>query len=210
VDRWAAATAALAAADPSLAGVIAAVGPCTLSRPRLPGGAFAALVRSICYQQLAGVAAASIHARVVALFAGRPTPEAVAAIRAEALAGAGLSGAKLASIKDLAAKVLDGTVPVQGWHRWDDEEIVERLTTVRGIGPWTAHMFLIFYLNRPDVWPVGDYGVRAGYAWMHGLAALPTVGELQALGDAYRPYRSIAAWYCWRAVERARRGESAG
>jgi DNA-3-methyladenine glycosylase II len=113
----------------------------------------------------------------------------------------GLSAAKVASIKDLAAKALDGTVRLNGWSRLTDEQIVERLSRVRGIGPWTAQMFLIFQLNRPDVWPTGDLGVRAGYSRMHGLDALPEPAELARLGDAYRPFRTIAAWYCWRVVD---------
>jgi DNA-3-methyladenine glycosylase II len=113
----------------------------------------------------------------------------------------GLSAAKVASIKDLAVKALDGSVRLDGWSRLSDGEIVERLVKVRGIGPWTAEMFLIFQLNRPDVWPVGDLGVRTGYGRVHGLAAAPTPTELAVLGDVYRPYRTIAAWYCWRAVD---------
>jgi DNA-3-methyladenine glycosylase II len=201
MNRWAEADAALAAADPALAAVIAAHGPCALARRTTAGGSFGALARSICYQQLAGRAAAAIHGRFVALYEGRPTPEAVAATPDEVLRAAGLSANKTASIKDLAAKALDGTVRLDGWSRQSDEEIVERLTKVRGIGPWTAHMFLIFQLNRPDVWPTGDFGVRAGYSRMHGLAELPSPAELALLGDVYRPYRTVAAWYCWRVMD---------
>ena len=199
-DRWAAAGAHIAAADPALAAVMARHGPCTLA-PRRGMSAFAALARAICYQQLAGAAAAAIHGRFAALYGGRPTPDAVAATPEVALRGAGLSAAKTAAIQDLAAKVLDGTVPQSGWGRLGDDAIVDRLTTVRGIGPWTAEMFLIFQLARPDVWPTGDLGVRVGYGRIHGLGAAPTPGELARLGDAYRPYRTLAAWYCWRAVD---------
>jgi DNA-3-methyladenine glycosylase II len=201
IDRWADACAALAAADPVLGAAMADHGPCTLARRRTPGGAFAALARSVCYQQLAGAAAGAIHGRFAALYAGRPTPAAVAATPEEDLRAVGLSAAKVASIKDLAAKALDGTVRLQGWSRLGDDEIVERLTRVRGIGPWTAQMFLMFELNRPDVWPTGDLGVRAGYARIHGLATPPSAAELEALGDVYRPFRTVAAWYCWRAVD---------
>lgn len=200
-DRWAGACAALAAADPHLAAVIAADGPCRLRRGRVAGGAFGALAQSICFQQLAGAAAAAIHGRFAALFDGRPTPAAVVATPDEVLRSVGLSASKVASIKDLAAKSLDGTVRLGGWARMPDEEIVDRLVKVRGIGPWTAQMFLIFQLNRPDVWPTGDLGVRVGYGRMHGLAEPPTPPELAAAGEIYRPYRSIAAWYCWRVLD---------
>jgi DNA-3-methyladenine glycosylase II len=201
VDRWAEATAALSAADPALAGVIATHGPCTLVRRRTAGGAFGALARSICYQQLAGAAASAIHGRFLALYGGRPTPAAVAATPEPVMRSVGLSAAKVASIKDLAAKALDGTVRLNGWRRLTDDQIVERLSRVRGIGPWTAQMFLIFQLNRPDVWPTGDLGVRAGYSRMHGLTELPAPAELDRLGDVYRPFRTITAWYCWRVVD---------
>lgn len=197
------ATLHVAAADPAMAALIEQVGPCTLTPRRFAGGHFAALARSILYQQLAGKAAAAIHARFLALFErGRPTPEAVLALPDEVLRGAGLSNAKATSIKDLAAKVLDGTVRLDRVTRLSDEAIVERLTQVRGIGRWTVEMFLMFQLGRPDVWPVGDYGVRKGWAIIHGRPdTLPTPSELAAAGEAYRPHRTVAAWYCWRAVE---------
>jgi 3-methyladenine DNA glycosylase/8-oxoguanine DNA glycosylase len=201
LDRWSDASAALAAADPAMAAAIATIGPCRLVRGRTPGGAFGALARSICFQQLAGAAASAIHGRFAALYDGRPTPAAVAATPEDVLRSVGLSSAKVASIKDLAAKSLDGTVRLEGWGRMDDDEIVDRLVKVRGIGPWTAQMFLIFTLNRPDVWPTGDFGVRAGYGRMHGLAEAPTPAALAAAGEIYRPYRSIAAWYCWRVLD---------
>ncbi len=199
--RWAAATAALAERDAAMAELVERVGPCTLVRRRHPGGYFAALARAVVYQQLAGRAAAAIHARFVALFGGRPRAEAVLAAPDEALRGAGLSSAKVASIKDLAAKVVEGSVRLGGLSRLPDEEVVRRLSEVRGIGRWTAEMFLIFQLNRPDVWPVGDLGVRNGFARVHGLPALPSPAELTALGERYRPHRTVAAWYCWRAVD---------
>lgn len=198
--RWADACAALAAADPAMAAAIDRTGPCPLVRRRVGGGAFGALCRAICYQQLAGAAASAIHGRFAALYGGRPTPAAVVATPDEKMRAVGLSTAKVASIKDLAAKVLDGSVRLEGWDRSSEDEIIERLSSVRGIGPWTAQMFLIFQLNRPDVWPTGDLGVRVGYGRIHGLPAPPSPAELAVLGDVYRPYRSIAAWYCWRAV----------
>jgi DNA-3-methyladenine glycosylase II len=200
-DRWADATPALSSADPMLATVIARHGPCGLVRRRTPGGAFGALVRAIVYQQLAGAAAAAIHRRFAALYGGVPTAEAVDATPEEVLAAAGLSRAKVAAIKDLAAKVAAGHLRLDRLSRLGDDEIVEKLTTVRGIGPWTAQMFLIFHLNRPDVWPTGDLGVGAGYARIHNLPAPPTPRELQALGDIYRPFRTVAAWYCWRVLD---------
>jgi DNA-3-methyladenine glycosylase II len=188
---------ALGGRDPALDSVIAASG-----KPRLPrshGSHFEALVESVTHQQLAGKAARTIHGRLVALVDGEVTPERILALSPEQLRGAGLSGNKAASIVDLAAKVLDGTADLSG-RRLSDEEIVTRLTMVRGIGPWTAEMFLIFQLRRPDVWPTGDFGVRRGYGLMHAVA-MPTARELEPLGDPYRPYRSVAAWYCWRACD---------
>ncbi|MDQ6920719.1 MAG: DNA-3-methyladenine glycosylase 2 family protein [Candidatus Dormibacteraeota bacterium] len=196
-DELAAAAVELARRDPAMGRLIKVLGPPAL-RPPLEGY-FAALVRSITFQQLAGRAAAAIHGRFVANFDGALRPEAVLALPEEAFRKAGLSAAKTASIRDLAARALDGTVPLEGLEAYSDEEIVQRLSAVRGIGRWTAEMFLIFQLRRPDVWPVDDFAVRKGYAILHGLAVLPKPRELAALGDLYRPYRSAAAWYCWRA-----------
>jgi DNA-3-methyladenine glycosylase II len=201
-ERLAAADAALAAADPVMARLVERFGPVTLPARRVAGGHFAALARSIVYQQLAGRAAAAIHGRFAALFEdGTPTPEAVVAMPDDVLRSAGLSGSKAASIRDLAERVADGRLRLDDLPRRDDEQVIERLVTVRGIGRWTAEMFLIFTLGRLDVWPVDDYGVRTGFARAHGLAELPTPKELAVLGEIYRPWRSVAAWYCWRAVE---------
>ena len=199
--RWAAATAFVAEQDAAMAEVVERVGPCTLVRRRHPGGYFAALARAVVYQQLAGRAAAAIHARFVAIFDGRPRAEAVLSAPDEELRGAGLSAAKVATIKDLAAKVVDGSMRLGGLGRLPDDEIVRRLCEVRGIGRWTAEMFLVFQLNRPDVWPVGDFGVRSGFARVHGLRELPSPAELGVLGERFRPYRTVAAWYCWRAMD---------
>jgi len=196
------ASAELAQLDAAFAAVVERVGPCDLRRGRSRQAHFAELARMICYQQLAGRAAAAIHGRFVALFEdGPPTPEAVLALRPAALRSAGLSGAKAASIRDLAEKVVAGEVKLDRLGRLPDEEIVRELTLVRGIGRWTAEMFLMFQLGRLDVWPVDDYGVRKGYAAIFGHADLPTAKELVALGDPFRPYRSVAAWYCWRAAD---------
>jgi DNA-3-methyladenine glycosylase II len=172
--------------------------------PRPDSDHFAALAESILYQQLAGAAAAAIHRRFVALFDGDPTPGGVLGLHPRTLRAAGLSGSKVASIRDLAAKVTDGTVPLRYIGRRSDEEIIDRLTVVRGIGRWTAEMFLMFQLRRLDVWPVGDYGVRVGYALAYGLRKLPTPKRLEREGERFRPYRTVAAWYCWRAVHEHR------
>ena len=206
----AAATAELAARDPVIAGLVEAAGPASLRRRgRERRDHFGALARSIAYQQLAGKAAAAIHGRFEALFDGHPTAEAVLAMPEQSLRAAGLSGSKTASILDLAAKVESGVVPLDGIQRLTDEDIIERLIVVRGIGRWTAEMFLIFQLGRLDVWPVDDFGVRAGYAAAYALNEAPTPKALVPLGDAFRPYRSIAAWYFWRAIELARESQRA-
>jgi 3-methyladenine DNA glycosylase/8-oxoguanine DNA glycosylase len=158
-------------------------------------------MRAIVFQQLAGRAATAIHGRVLATIDGDLSPAALLAVPEERLKGAGLSNAKLASLRDLAARVVSGEVPLDGLDDLGDDEIVERLSAVRGIGRWTAEMFLMFQLRRPDVWPVDDLGVRKGYATIHRLPAPPKPRELQALGDVYRPYRTVAAWYCWRTAD---------
>ena len=164
---------------------------------------FAALVRSIMYQQLAGAAAATIHGRFLKLFADGLSPTAVLALPDGAMRSAGVSGSKQAAITDLARKVGDGSVPLGDFDSQSDDELVARLIQVRGIGRWTAEMFLMFQLRRLDVWPVDDYGVRKGWALAHKLAEPPAPRVLQGEGDRFRPYRSVAAWYCWRAVDTA-------
>ena len=187
-------------ADPAFASVVAAAGPFA---PRPPSGdAFNALVRAITFQQLAGRAATAIHGRLLALFAGAaPTPAAVLDTPVDTLRACGLSGAKTAAILDLAAKCADGTVPLAELDRLTDADVVARLSAVRGVGRWTAEMFLLFDLRRPDVWPVGDFAVRKGWALIHGLADMPAPRELDAAGEVLRPHRSAAAWYCWRALD---------
>jgi DNA-3-methyladenine glycosylase II len=194
------ATAEIASRDPVMAALIERAGPMKLRPPRDPDH-FVDLAETIVYQQLAGRAAAAIWSRVAALFDGAITPEAVLTTPEEALRAAGLSRSKAASIRDLAAKVADGTVPLDGIAHRPDARIVERLTAVRGIGRWTAEMFLVFTLRRLDVWPVDDYGVRKGWALAYELPTLPTPRELQEEGERFRPYRTVAAWYCWRAVD---------
>ncbi len=192
---------AVCAADKKLARFIARCGPYALEPSKL-SSPFAALVRSIVYQQLHGKAAASILARVVALFPGKfPTPQQVLDVPEEALRGAGLSRNKMLAVRDLAAKTLDGTVPTLArLRRMSDDEIVERLTEVRGIGRWTVEMMLMFRLGRPDVLPATDYGVRKGFGRVHG-SDMPAPKELLAYGERWRPYRSVASWYLWRIAD---------
>jgi DNA-3-methyladenine glycosylase II len=200
VRSWPAAAAILAERDPVLRRLVAQAGP-----PRVRPAAeshFAALVRAVVYQQLAGAAAAAIHGRLIAALGGEVAPEPLRALPAETLRSVGLSGAKAASVRDLADKVLDGTVVLdpRGLRAESDAEVVARLSAVRGIGKWTAEMFLMFQLRRLDVWPTGDLGVRKGFGLAWGIPT-PTARELDPLGEPYRPYRSVVAWYCWRAAE---------
>ena len=197
----------LSASDPRLAALIARsrryeIKPAVSIRP------FDALAESIAYQQLSGKAAATIFGRVRALYPKGKwlDPEKLLATPDERLRAAGLSRAKTAALKDLAAKTIDGTVPSgRALIRMSDDEIVARLTTVRGIGRWTVEMLLLFDLGRPDVWPVDDYGVRKGFAKTFGKRKLPTPKQLMKLGEKWRPYRSVAAWYFWRALDTANR-----
>ena len=182
-----------------MAALIKRTGPVDL-RDASPDG-FGALVRSIMYQQLAGAAATAILGRFMNLFEKGLDPAAVLALPAGAMRSAGVSGPKEAAITDLARKVADGTVPLGDVDSLSDDDLKARLVQVRGIGPWTAEMFLIFQLRRLDVWPVDDYGVRKGWTVTHRKRELITSRALEAEGEIFRPYRSIAAWYCWRAAE---------
>ena len=189
--------------DPRLAALIAKVGPFPIKPGRLVRP-FDALAESIAYQQLSGKAAATIFGRVRALYPRRKwfSPQLVLATPDEQFRAAGLSRSKTAAIKDLAAKTLDGTVPTRReLVRMTDEEIIERLTKVRGIGRWTVEMLLLFELGRLDVWPVADYGVQKGFAKTFGRRKLPTPKQFQKIGQKWRPYRSVAAWYFWRALD---------
>jgi 3-methyladenine DNA glycosylase/8-oxoguanine DNA glycosylase len=200
----AAATREAAGRDPVLAHLVALVGPID-HRPGDGDGHFGALVRSIVFQQLAGSAARAIHGRVRATVPGALTPAALQAVPDETLRAAGLSANKLAALRDLSAKVLDGTVDLDRAGQ-PDEEVIAGLITVRGIGRWTAEMYLMFELRRLDVWPVDDLGVRQGYGVAWRLDPPPTAKELAPLGDRFRPYRSIVARYCWEAVALFRGG----
>jgi DNA-3-methyladenine glycosylase II len=192
----------LARRDPVLAALVERHRPMRIG-PRTPvTDRFEAIARSIVYQQLAGRAASTIWARTRALVDGPGfTPEAVLALDDARLRGAGLSAAKAAAVRDLALKSSTGVVRLASLGRRTDEDVVAELCQVRGVGPWTAHMFLLFHLHRLDVWPTGDLGVRNGYRRAWGLPELPTSQELAELGEPFRPYRSVVAWYCWRAVD---------
>lgn len=192
--------------DPVLCRLIQRVGPCRLraDRQREP---FAALVRSVTFQQLNGTAAETIFNRFLALFGHDvfPSPEQILAMPIEKMRSAGLSGAKTAAIRDIATKAHEGVVPTRaGATKLSDAELVERLTTIRGVGPWTVEMLLIFTLGRKDVFPVTDFGVRKGFAIAHGLQEMPKPRELLPHGERWRPYRSIASWYLWRAADAAK------
>jgi DNA-3-methyladenine glycosylase II len=189
--------------DKTLAKLILRVGPCTLI-PKSGRSPFESLVRSVVYQQLNGTAAGTILSRVKALYPGRrfPKPEDLLGTPDERLRAAGLSRAKTASVKDIAEKTLGGVVPnSRAIARMSNEEILERLTSLRGVGPWTVEMLLIFTLGRPDVLPVTDYGVRKGFALTYRRKELPEPKELLAFGERWKPHRTTAAWYFWRALE---------
>jgi 3-methyladenine DNA glycosylase/8-oxoguanine DNA glycosylase len=193
----------LAAADPIIAGLMARAGNFTM-RPEPTQSLFAALLRSIVYQQLTGKAAATILGRVQRTCSPRefPRPRDILQTPPERLREAGLSTAKTAAVRDLATKTLDGTVPpLARIRRMEDEEIIERLTAVRGIGRWTVEMLLMFRLGRPDVLPLSDLGIRKGFALTFGKRKLPEPAVLLRRGERWRPYRSVASWYLWRAVE---------
>jgi DNA-3-methyladenine glycosylase II len=203
----------LRARDPKLGALIDRVGPFTLRLDGLPSP-FATLLEAILYQQLHGKAAATIHRRVREYYGGDPSPKALLDTPDEVLRAAGVSGNKAKAMKDLAAKTIDGTVPSHAAIvKMSDADIVERLTEVRGIGPWTVEMLLIFRLGRPDVLPVTDYGVRKGFALTfmrvpktRPIAAedLPKADVVFKRGQKWKPFRSVASWYMWRACDLAK------
>jgi len=213
------AVAHLRSRDVKLAALIDRVGPFTMM---LDGSAspFESLFESILYQQLHGKAAATIHRRVCDYFGCNPTPAHIVAVPHEVLRSAGVSGNKIKAMKDLAAKTIDGTVPSHAAiNKMSDADIVERLTEVRGIGPWTVEMLLIFRMGRPDVLPVTDYGVRKGFALTFQrvpktrpieAADLPAPDVVFKRGERWRPFRSVASWYLWRACDFARNTPPAG
>jgi len=191
----------LRAADPKLARAIDAVGPCTL-RPRKDGTHFDHLARAIVYQQLSGSAAATIHGRFLALGDGAaPTPDVILTIDEATLRRVGLSRAKAVAIRDLAQHVADGRLPLDTLESMADEAIIDALVQVRGVGRWTAQMFLMFRLGRPDVLPVLDLGVRKGAQRIYNMRALPEVDRLEKVARTWRPWASVASWYCWRVLD---------
>jgi DNA-3-methyladenine glycosylase II len=192
---------ALAAADPVLAALIERAGPCPIGSGRRRRTHFEELARAVVFQQLAGKAAQAIWGRTLDVVGGRLTGPSVLATGEATLRTAGLSGAKTRALLDLANRVTGGDVVLATIGRRSDDEVVAELTRVWGIGRWTAEMFLLFQLGRLDVWPTGDLGVRHGYARAWGLGEPPSPGELEVLGERFRPWRSVVAWYCWRAID---------
>ncbi len=198
-----AAVARLEAADPVLRAIIREAGPFTL-RPERSLETFDALLQSIVYQQLNGKAAATILGRLKGLYtAARPlTPRRLLKTPDAKLRAAGLSGSKTLALKDLAAKTLSGLVPpLSQARRLSDEALVERLTAVRGVGPWTVHMLLIFRLGRPDVLPSGDFAIRKAFGLAYRRRGMPTPEQVERHGERWRPYRTVAAWYLWRSID---------
>jgi len=198
--------------DPELGRLIGAHGPPRLAPSR---NHLQSLTRAIIYQQLSGKAAGTIYRRFIELFGGRfPDAAAITAMPPVRLRGAGLSAAKATYVRDLAGRFASGGVDPRRFRRMADDALIELLTSIKGIGVWSVHMFLLFGLNRPDVLPVGDLGVRRGMQLRFALAELPTPRDMEALARPWRPYRSIGSWYMWRVVEeyagRSRGGESPG
>jgi DNA-3-methyladenine glycosylase II len=199
------ATTHLSSKDPKLAALIAETAQFEVDMASAESP-YEALLESIAYQSISGKAAATIFGRIKALSGdGRPpSPEQMLKLRKSALRKAGLSGAKILAMKDLARKTIEGIVPtLEQANKMSDEELVERLDSVRGIGSWTVEMFLIFHLGRPDVLPVHDLGVKKGWSVTYGKKHMPTPKQLLAFGEQWRPYRTVASWYMWRAFERA-------
>lgn len=197
----------LSASDAVLKRLIREIGPCTL-KPETRRPPFKSLVLAVAHQQLNGTAAATILRRFTKLFPGRrfPRPEDLASVSDDALRGVGFSRAKVAAIRDIAVKTSDGVVPTsRRIAQLTDDEIIARLTEVRGVGRWTAEMLLIFQLGRPDVLPADDFGVRSGFRAAYRRREMPTVKELLAHGERWRPFRTTAAWYLWRAADRAKK-----
>ncbi len=192
----------LAASDPVLSRVIDRIGPCSLE-PNREADLFQALLRSIIFQQLHGRAAEAIHARVVALMP-HPAPAALQALPDASLRAAGLSANKLLALRDLAAKTLNGIIPsVAAAAKLSDDTLVELLTQVRGVGPWTVQMLMIFYLGRPDIMPADDFGIRKAFGLLYRRGRSVKPASILRHAKRWRPYRSIASWYLWRSLDSA-------
>lgn len=188
-------------ADPVLGGLVKRLGPCGLETARRVDR-FAMTVRSIVSQQLSVKAASTIHDRVIAALGVKTvTPAALLAIKEQHLRDCGLSWAKIASVRDLSAKVSEGTLALESLDDLEDEAVIEALTSVRGIGQWSAEMFLIFRLGRPDILPVGDVGVQRAMRALYGLRKHPSPARMTTLARPWRPYRSVACWYLWRSLD---------
>ena len=187
--------------DPVMAGVIERVGPCRY-RVNDGGSHFDAVVRSIVYQQLSGSAASTIHSRLLALYGGAaPDPVRLLETADEALRGVGLSRQKISYLRDLAARVESGEVPMQSIHELDDDAVIETLSRIKGVGRWTAQMFLMFRLGRPDVLPELDLGVRKAIQLAYRTRALPSIERVHKIGARWAPYRTIASWYLWASLD---------
>jgi DNA-3-methyladenine glycosylase II len=187
--------------DPILGQLVKTLGPCGFETTKR-SDRFAMTVRSIVSQQLSVKAADTIHSRLLAaLQAERATPEAILAIDQNLLRGCGLSWAKVASVRDLAAKITEGSLALDALDDLDDDGVIEALTAVKGIGQWSAEMFLIFRLARPDILPVGDVGVQRAMRKLYGLRKHPSPARMTALARPWRPYRSVACWYLWRSLD---------
>ena len=202
----------LSLVDPVMRRLIREIGPCTL-KPKVRRSPYESLARAIAYQQLHDKAAESILKRFVALFPGRrfPKPEELLAMDEQSIRSAGFSRPKIKALRDLASKTLDGTVPIgRVIKKLDDEVIVERLIAVHGIGRWTVEMLLIFQLGRPDVLPIDDFGVRNGFRIAYGRRMMPTPRALSRYGERWKPFRTVASWYLWRAVDLSKRKNISG
>jgi len=196
------ALAALKQSDAILANVIDQVGPCTLEQEQQTGDLLSGLCKSILYQQLSGKAAATIHRRFLALYPDKPpTAQTILGTPDDMMRGAGVSRSKIIYLKDLAQKVLNGLPALTELEAMDDETIIQTLTQVKGVGRWTVQMLLIFRLHRWDVLPVDDLGIRAGIRRVYSLAELPDKKTVERMGQPWKPYRTIAAWYLWRSLD---------
>lgn len=187
--------------DPVMADVIVAVGPCRFA-PSTHLSHFESVARSIIYQQLSGKAAGTIHGRFEALFGrARPTAAALTSLHDEALRSAGISRQKLGYLRDLAARAAAGDLPIDSLHEFGDEDIIRHLTSIKGVGRWTAQMFLMFRLGRPDVLPELDLGIRKAVQQAYRLRKLPEAARVLTIGARWAPYRTIASWYLWRSID---------